>query len=1290
MDERLHNGGAMAFGNDGKLYITTGDAGKRKNADPLNNVHGSIIRLNEDGTVPDDNPYTKASGYENSYRCADTEGRVPSDAPENSVCAEVWANGLRNPFRIDMDPNVKDKVKFSFGVVGAQHIEAIYFGGTDYKGTNYGWPKYEGVCKPGDMENCNPLDDDPSLTMPFHWYAHISFEDGGCVGGQVHVPEGIWPPEFKYLFIDFILLKIYSLELDRPDLACWDCDPPLPPTRNETFYESIREEGDNINEARMVEMWFGPYEDTQALYFTKFGNHDTVIRIRYTGILNKPPVPSFELENHGDLSVTFDASNTKDAEGDDLKFAWDFGDETEIVSKEMVLSHEYSEPGEYTTTLSVTDTSGQKQQVSETVKIGTVPTVSILSPLPSTTFAVGQVLRLNGEAYDFQGNLIPDDRLTWEVRQHHANHFHPFLDLTIDNDFDLYPAPEPEDFFAATNSFLKVILTAADEYGLTETVWVDVQPNTIIVNVTTEPAGLDVMVDGYDVETPQLITSWKGFKLPVTVTDQPPYLFKKWSDDRTARSRVFQIYQKDGAPMPEVRAIFCTDLGSQCESNDNCCSGYCSPELNNMCAPVPGTLTSTMETPSYVEVSDSLSDIEIDVDSPHTDNGRPLPDIVAKKPIVGDSSTSITTDTSIGLTENNIESESEINAEKDSDPTTVWITLLSIILVILVVAWYLLKRNLNAKDKNIVDSVAQNMFQERYCDYDSEGARSKTGNDEECYDGDIKATGTGSTEQSEGEQGETSSQVSKDNDVETNDISASFLVPESLASEQPHSIHDVEKQNSAVPVPESTMGTVAAAQFCVMPPLSPAHPSPKIRSFDSCEQEAAKPKVGEAFEYRFDALSTSQSSLFPPPLSTSLDQSSFHEGDGSVSFSISSPQKSVDEQKGVASMTIVENMPNLLPYRFDAACTSQSSLVPPPPSPTGGQPSFQEEDGSVAFSVSSPQERIVKILPDLPRPYRFDAASTSQSSLAPPLACPTGDEPSFHRQDSSVAFSVPSPDKSSLHQDGDLVAARTIVENAPTSVLEPSFSFLLPQSTEPAMLSTIQSDTAEQSSTLEEESNEDDRVLDLLLVDTSESGDSLTETGAHEESPLLETDTKANVEDGHVDKELDSVLLKHVDEQPPEDSSILSELSARCSPEEQLDSLLAPTELVIRSTDDDESDLSPLKSPSLNPLQTDNACFLSPEVSHHQSKAEIETTPDTLQLSYDEKDSSLDDSTSFDSESENRDPKTPNPPSFPSTGNKLNLQMSFDASASHSAAQHTRKVEASSNDAPVQPKLFEL
>ena len=129
--KQVHNGGALAFGNDGKLYVTTGDGGNSDNSQFLNNVHGSIIRLNDDGSVPADNPFADKDKF-SSYRCADTGGEVPVDAPDDAVCSEVYANGLRNPFRITTDPNEKEKVKFSISDVGGGYWEELSWGGTDF------------------------------------------------------------------------------------------------------------------------------------------------------------------------------------------------------------------------------------------------------------------------------------------------------------------------------------------------------------------------------------------------------------------------------------------------------------------------------------------------------------------------------------------------------------------------------------------------------------------------------------------------------------------------------------------------------------------------------------------------------------------------------------------------------------------------------------------------------------------------------------------------------------------------------------------------------------------------------------------------------------------------------------------------------------------------------------------------------------------------------------------------------------------------------------------------------
>lgn len=79
------------------------------------------------------------------------------------------------------------------------------------------------------------------------------------VAGATFVPEGVWPTEYKYLFIDFILLKIFNL-IEDSEVECRTCTQPIPGYRNATFYESIHKEDENINEARMVDMFFGPYK----------------------------------------------------------------------------------------------------------------------------------------------------------------------------------------------------------------------------------------------------------------------------------------------------------------------------------------------------------------------------------------------------------------------------------------------------------------------------------------------------------------------------------------------------------------------------------------------------------------------------------------------------------------------------------------------------------------------------------------------------------------------------------------------------------------------------------------------------------------------------------------------------------------------------------------------------------------------------------------------------------------------------------------------------------------------
>lgn len=140
-----HNGGAIHFGRDGKLYVAVGENAKSSNAQTLTNRLGKMLRINRDGSIPTDNPfYTTASGANRM----------------------IWAYGLRNPYTFAIDPadgrmNIND--------VGQSSWEEIDRGRA---GANYGWPSCEGRCSV------------PGMTNPLYAYGH-SFGDA-ITGGAFY------------------------------------------------------------------------------------------------------------------------------------------------------------------------------------------------------------------------------------------------------------------------------------------------------------------------------------------------------------------------------------------------------------------------------------------------------------------------------------------------------------------------------------------------------------------------------------------------------------------------------------------------------------------------------------------------------------------------------------------------------------------------------------------------------------------------------------------------------------------------------------------------------------------------------------------------------------------------------------------------------------------------------------------------------------------------------------------------------------------------------------------------
>jgi PKD domain len=507
--------------------------------------------------------------------------------PKIAFITHRFAFGFRNPFRFSMDPNTQNKVIFHIGDVGASTWEEISVGGTDFPAANYGWPQREGPCKIGSTTECSTVG---SYKDPLYFYQHTKVEEGGCVTGNAFVPDNIWPSQYKYLFIDFVFGNIYSL-INDPDRECRECVPPVPAYRNETFYEH----------KEMVDMFFGPYKDTQALYVvSRSSSGNNVRRIRYTSTTNRSPVARIrvsDMNTNVDTDIMFDGTDSSDPDGNKLTYRWDFGDGSSKSTQPKV-THSYKARGKYTVKLQVSDPTGLSNEVFADVIVGRPPKVRMISPAHGDTFYVGQELRLMGSATDgTSGKALSNLQLLWEVRQHHATHFHPFLDPTSGNNLTLQPTPEPEDFLAATNSYLGIILTAIDSDGLTATVTRKINPRTVIVRFVSEPptiGNFTIFVDEFPVMTPATIVTWENHNLRLSVKDQPPYIFQSWSDGGS-RSHTLKIPRKNSTILSRtVRFVIQDDeTGGKlprlirtvrdCSTKNPClrCEGHC--QTDNEC-----------------------------------------------------------------------------------------------------------------------------------------------------------------------------------------------------------------------------------------------------------------------------------------------------------------------------------------------------------------------------------------------------------------------------------------------------------------------------------------------------------------------------------------------------------------------------------------------------------------------------------------------------------------------------------------------------------------------------------
>jgi cytochrome c len=480
-----HSAGSMAFDPGGNLLVSTGDDtahfasqgfspidgrvhdshnsedakhsyDARRTSGNTNDLRGKILRI----TPEDDGTYSIPEG---NLFAPGTEGTRP----------EIYTMGHRNPFRIAVDDETGWVYAGEVGPdAGADNPNRGPRGYDEWnqirEAGNYGWPyciadnqPYRewdfGTSTPGEFFDCEngPRNDSPFNTgldvVPpakdaFLWYPYgpspefPEIPEGGgrtAYAGDVyhHDPDLLGDGQFPAYYDEAVFIMEWSrnwiglLRLDENgDYESFERFMP------ETLFRSPHD------------MAFGP---DGAMYLLEWGvdfnyggggvNPDSgLYKINYTDGARTPVAEATADVDSGPapLTVSFDGSESHDPDGDSLTYSWVFGDGA--TSDEVNPTHTYTETGEYSARLTVTDPSGRSNSSNLTIVVGnTRPDVTIEMPAHGQVFAWGDEIPYRvsvSDAEDGSGDAIDCERVTVQQGLFHDeggnSHVHPGLEQT--------------------------------------------------------------------------------------------------------------------------------------------------------------------------------------------------------------------------------------------------------------------------------------------------------------------------------------------------------------------------------------------------------------------------------------------------------------------------------------------------------------------------------------------------------------------------------------------------------------------------------------------------------------------------------------------------------------------------------------------------------------------------------------------------------------------------------------------------------------------------------------------
>ncbi|HWT01871.1 MAG TPA: PQQ-dependent sugar dehydrogenase [Pyrinomonadaceae bacterium] len=478
-----HNGGAIHFGPDGKLYIAVGENATASNAQTLANLHGKILRINSDGTIPADNPF---------FNTATGKNRA------------IWALGLRNPYTFAFQPGTG---RMFINDVGQSTWEEINDG---IIGSNYGWPTTEGPTT------------DSRFRPPLFAYQHGSTSTTGCAitGGAFYNPAvNQFPATYvgKYFFADF----------------CGGWIRLMNPANNtaSAFATGI---------AAPVDLQVGPDGN---LYYLARGGGGQVFRIRYTA--NQAPSISTHPASKT-VSVGQNATFTVAASGTaPLSYQWqrNSGNIPGATTSSYTLANaQLSDSGaKFRAVVTNSFGSATSNQATLTVVSNQPPAGSITAPAAGTLYRAGDTINYSGTGSDPEDGALPASAFTWRVDFHHDTHVHPFRPPATGSKTGTFTIPNVGE--TSANVFYRIVLTVKDSDGFTHTATRDVRPRKVALTLASSPPGLQLKLDGQPVTAPISVQSVVGMRRTITAVSPQTvngvaYQFSSWSDGGAASHTV--------------------------------------------------------------------------------------------------------------------------------------------------------------------------------------------------------------------------------------------------------------------------------------------------------------------------------------------------------------------------------------------------------------------------------------------------------------------------------------------------------------------------------------------------------------------------------------------------------------------------------------------------------------------------------------------------------------------------------------------------------------------------------